>query len=144
MGTPAYRCIPESACQAARGIIAGSGRRSVAAIGVGTGEVGHDSHDPKIPVKARAEHYSLYVMPKAKVGDILQKIYPRLVRYLAMEDPDFRSNGVRKLKNPFIKRHPENTKDPRDIPTAAISEPVQQKGGNPRYVEVGREGRSNI
>ena len=64
--------------------------------------------------------------------------------YLAVEDPDFMSNGVRKLKNPFIKRPPENRQDPRDIPIAAISGPVQQKDGNPRYREVGREDMNKI
>ena len=73
----------------------------------------------------------------------MHKSYPRL-RHLAVEDPDFRSNGFRKLKNPFIKRHPENRKNPRDNPIVAISEPVQQNDGNPRCVEVGREDRNKI
>ena len=40
MGTPANHSTTESACQAAMSVVTGSGGRSVAAIGVGSGEGG--------------------------------------------------------------------------------------------------------
>jgi len=62
---------------------------------------------------------------------------------LAAEDPDLWSNGVRKLKNPFVKRHPENRKNPTDITIAAISEPAEE-WEQQKDVGVGSEDRNKI
>jgi len=43
-----------------------------------------------------------------------------------------------------MKRHTDYRKDLRDITIAAISETVQQKDWNPRYVEVVREDRNKV